>query len=696
MNRLPRHLLLTTAILLGHIVASAQERVLFDFDAGFDFASVPTQDARVAETKRAAGSALRVTTGHTQRWPGITLKAPEARWDLTPFAEVTLAVKNAGTASVTVFCRVDNDGANGTDHCVTGSVNVAPGQTRTLRVPLKRAAGDTLGGKLFGMRGYPLAPGGPGTVDPSRITQVLVFLHEPRESHTIEVDDLHAAGAYTRPTAWVTDADPFFPFIDTFGQYRHRDWPGKVKSIADLRARRQTEAKELAANPGPANWSLYGGWADGPQLEATGFFRAAQHDGRWWLVDPEGRLFFSHGLDCVRMMDLTPVEGRETWWEDFPGAQDEFAEFFSSGTALHGHYAGKTMRCFAFAAANLKRKYGEDWRGTYARLAHDRLRSWGLNTIANWSDGGVFLLRRTPYTDNVSSRGAKLVEGSEGYWGKFPDVFDPSFAEALRRSMAGKRNTSANDPWCIGYFADNELGWGDEISLAIGALRSPAGQAAKQVFLADLEARYGDIARLNETWGTSHASWDAVRESRESPDPAKARADLTAFYTKTAETYFRTVRDTIKAVAPNQLYLGCRFAWANDRAARAAGVFCDVVSYNLYQRSIADFAYPGGDRPLIIGEFHFGALDRGMFHTGLVPVENQAERAAAYRGYVLGAVRHPQIVGTHWFQWQDQPTTGRFLDEENYQIGFLDIADTPYPEMIEASRAVAREMYRGR
>ena len=125
----------------------------------------------------------------------------------------------------------------------------------------------------------------------------------------------------------------------------------------------------------------------------------------------------------------------------------------------------------------------------------------------------------------------------------------------------------------------------------------------------------------------------------------------------------------------------------------AAGKYCDVVSYNLYQRSIADFQYPGGDKPLLIGEFHFGALDRGLFHTGLVPVPNQPARANAYLEYVLGAVRHPQFVGVHWFQWQDEPTTGLVYDEENYQIGFVDGADTPYPEMIAASRNAARQLY---
>ena len=73
-----------------------------------------------------------------------------------------------------------------------------------------------------------------------------------------------------------------------------------------------------------------------------------------------------------------------------------------------------------------------------------------------------------------------MLEGSEGYWGKFPDVFDPSFAESLRRSMEAKKNASAGDPWCIGYFSDNEMSWGDDTSLAVGVLKSPVDQPAKR------------------------------------------------------------------------------------------------------------------------------------------------------------------------------------------------------------------------
>jgi hypothetical protein len=684
------------ALFLLPALALAAEQRLFDFDPGFDLKRVECNDAKVALVKAAGGSALRINTGHQKPWPGVTLPATGGRWDLSRHAQVALQVRNAGNLKVTVYCRVDNPGADGTKNCLTESLSLSPGQTGALKVALRREAGSTLGGKLFGMRGYPVATGGPGTLDVTNVTQLLVFVSQPTEDHCFEVANIRAMGEHTSPTAWVTDADPFLPCIDPFGQYKHQDWPGKVHSVAELEQRREAEARALAKDAGPAGWDKYGGWASGPQLKATGFFRTEKVDGKWWLVDPDGHLFWSHGIDCVRMLDATPIEERAVWFEAFPGDQTDHREFLSTGYALKGHYAGRSPKCFSFAGANLKRKYGDNWKPRYAETIHQRLRAWGLNTIANWSDSGVFLMRRTPYTDNLGSHGAKLIEGSEGYWGQFPDVFDPSFAAAVRRAMEGKKNTSANDSWCIGYFSDNEMSWGDETSLALGALKSTPQQAAKREFASDLKSKYAEIAKLNTVWGTSHGSWDALLESRALPDKAKARDDLIAFGVKTAETYFRTVRDAIKAIAPNQLYLGCRFAWVNDHAAKAAGKYCDVVSYNLYQRSIAEFNYPGGDKPLIVGEFHFGALDRGMFHTGLVAVENQHGRAEAYRDYVLGALRHPQFVGTHWFQWQDEPTTGRVYDEENYQIGFVDVADTPYAETIAASREVGRRLYERR
>ena len=58
-----------------------------------------------------------------------------------------------------------------------------------------------------------------------------------------------------------------------------------------------------------------------------------------------------------------------------------------------------------------------------------------MNTIANWSEPGVYSLRKTPYTVTLGIDGPRL-QGSGGYWGKFGDVFDPQFAAAAQRAAA--------------------------------------------------------------------------------------------------------------------------------------------------------------------------------------------------------------------------------------------------------------------
>jgi hypothetical protein len=671
---------------------AAAERVLVDFRQDFDIRSVEARDAKASATEN--GAWLLLATGRQADWPGITLKASGGHWDLADCGHIALEVKNVGATRVRVSCRVDNPGADGKQNCVTGTIEVGPGEQQTLRVPLQRKMPAELRGKLFGMRGYPGGWSESQGIDPGNVTQLLVFVTKPAEEHRFAIGTIRAGG---EPPAAPTDPAKLFPLIDAFGQYMHQQWPGKIASEEDFARHKQAEAADLAAHPGPQDWDQYGGWQGGPQRKATGFFRAEQYRGRWWLVDPAGRLFWSHGIDCVRAANaVTPLTDRRHWFADLPAEDSPFGQFYGkAGWAPHGYYQGKSYETFNFTGANLLRKYGPQWKTQHAELAHRRLRSWGMNTIANWSDAEIYETHRTPYTATVSSRGRPL-QGSEGYWGKFDDVFDPQFEASLRKAMAGQKDTSAVDPWCIGYFIGNELSWGNETSLAAATLRSPPDQPAKQVFVEDLKKKYGTIAGLNLAWGTDHASWDALSQRTTPPEVKKAHDDLSAFYTKTAEQYFRVCRNAVKEVAPHHLYLGCRFAWTNDLAVRAAAKYCDVVSFNRYRRELSDLRLPEGvDKPVVIGEFHFGALDRGMFHTGLVPTANQQERAAAYAAYVRSALRNPVVVGTHWFQFGDQATTGRG-DGENYQIGLLDVCDTPYAETIQASRAVGADMYRRR
>jgi hypothetical protein len=82
-----------------------------------------------------------------------------------------------------------------------------------------------------------------------------------------------------------------------------------------------------------------------------------------------------------------------------------------------------------------------------------------------------------------------------------------------------------------------------------------------------------------------------------------------------------------------------------------------------------------------------GVISRNMvgLSPGLVQAMNQDERAIAYRYYVEQSASHPAMIGTHWFQWLDQPATGR-NDGENYSIGFVDVSERPYTELVAAAK----------
>ncbi|HTS18451.1 MAG TPA: beta-galactosidase [Verrucomicrobiae bacterium] len=670
------------------------QNILFAFTHGSPNDAVEMRAVDISPAPAESGMALRVDGGDDPSWAGLVLKAPHGRWNLSEHDGLLLDVRNVGSGELTLECRVENADADPPLHCNQGEVTLAPGARGTLDVRFKRSAFSLASLPMFGMRAFPPPDAGENTIDPSAIAQVYILVPTPKGKFSFEIGDVRLSPLSATVGRPSEDLRWMFPFIDTFGQYMHADWPNKVHSVDDLIAKRAAEAANLEAEPRARSWDRYGGWKRGPLLLGTGYFRTAKYGGKWWLVDPEGRLFFSNGIDCIWPGESTPINGRAAWFQDFPGNQEDFRQFLSTrGQSEWGHYLDATPSTFDFAGVNLKRKYGTDWRKDFYDTTQLRLRSWGLNTIGNWSDPALCAEDRTPYVAAVHFA-SKPLEGTRGLWGRFRDVFDPNFGTQLRASMADQAAASADDPWCIGYFIDNELTWGTDVSFALATLDSPAYQAAKQVFVSDLMAKYRAIGKLNAAWGMHYKSWSDVIESRELPDKTRAHDDLAAFYRHTVAEYFRLCRQAVRETAPNHLYLGCRFAAVNAEVVKIAARYCDVLSYNIYRRSVADFSLPSGvDAPVIIGEFHFGATDRGQFSPGLVRVKDQAERAAAYESFVSDALRHPNFVGCHWFSYRDEPTTGRTLDGENYQNGFVDVADTPYGETVNAAREIGYKMY---
>ncbi len=633
--------------------------------------------------------ALRVTATGKAKRAGIELRAPSEGWDLSAYSALEVHVQNLSTQAVPVRVRVDDSSPFRLDGGSVTTVQIPADGEGFARVPLNdrlfRVASPPT--NLIGLA----APRHPALrIDPSRISRVLVHAEGADESVSFEVTGIRAVGNVRHVAA-----ESFRPFIDRFGQFAHAEWPGRLGSTREFAARIKAEETDLRRHPTPRGRDRWGGSIGRPPLKATGWFRTETVDGKWWLVDPDGNLFWSLGVCSVSPSSPTPISDRRDYFQWLPAEEEPWKRFFTirSGAPV-GFYRGMpSYVLFDFAGANLFRKYGEEWPTKWIDVTLQRLPSWGFNTIGNWSAVAACAARKVPYTALVGFW-PKSIVSSTGYHGKFPDPFDASFRSTLQKSLKAHVDAgTAGDPWCIGFFVQSELGWGDDASLGVAALCSPASQAAKRVVVQRFRDKYRSIETLNGTWGSKYVAWDDIVVQTNAPDVRRAREDLKMANSIIAEEYFRVVHDELQRMAPNHLYLGCPFAWANETALRVAAKYCDVVTVNRYSDSVEKYALPEGiSRPVMIGEFHFGALDRGLFNTGLRSAASQADRAAKFRRYVESALKNPCMVGAHWFQYRDQMASGRF-DGENYQAGLVDICDTPYPEMVSASRDIGARCY---
>jgi hypothetical protein len=120
----------------------------------------------------------------------------------------------------------------------------------------------------------------------------------------------------------------------------------------------------------------------------------------------------------------------------------------------------------------------------------------------------------------------------------------------------------------------------------------------------------------------------------------------------------------------------------------------DVCSLNPYEYSPAEHlerAYQLIERPIIFGEFQFGVPGDGLGGS-LVQTASQEERGVAYQYYLEHAAAHPAFVGASWFIGVDEPVTGR-VDGENCNIGFVDVTDRAYPDLVEAAKRTHKRLF---
>ncbi|HOJ32555.1 MAG TPA: beta-galactosidase [Candidatus Hydrogenedentes bacterium] len=677
------------ASLFGGIGADLPDAVVFEsFDSG---TLPPIVQLNHATAKVVSKDARRVLQVYFQKvdWPNVFFSAGDKPWDWSSYQGIAVDIFNPEEQPLSVCMRVDNEGADGVNNCLTHCIEAPPKQWTTMMTRFVRNPKP-----FWGMRGVPVwgpLPSGK-EIDLTRIVAFQIFLPRPTRPHRLVIDNIRLFGKGEPLEDMVS-----LPFVDRFGQYKHEDWPCKIHSEEDLVAEARKEEKTLARFSSDFSRNPFRGWAKGPKLEATGWFRTEKLDGKWWLVTPDGRLFFSLGMDCLGTWERTFVEKRDDWFEWLPNRNIEspYQELYQF--AENPHSMADILQgggwTFSFYGANLIRKYGGPWKDRWRQSAYGRLDSWGFNTIGAWAQEDVLEKSPLPFTAITGIHGeVRRIEAGSGYWSKMYDVYDPSFAVRVDSSVGPMASKYASNPLCIGFFVDNELGWEDPRR---ATLSSPTDQPCRKMLIQQLMDKYGSSEQLCRAWEIPETDWDHLRLPS-SPN-ATCRSDMDRYVYDFAKTYFLTVRNVVKKYAPHHLYLGCRFAGKPEEPViRACAEVADVISVNLYNYTLDAAEWTGQNdynKPVLVGEFHFGALDRGMFHPGLCPTRDQTERARAYRRYVESVASCPVFVGCHWFQYIDEPITGRWFDGENYNIGFVSVTDSPYPELVTAARRINHRIY---
>lgn len=511
----------------------------------------------------------------------------------------------------------------------------------------------------------------------------------------IEVSEPHFGAV--RPKE---EALPEGKLVDCFGQNCRKEWPGKIHTEQELRERleavsRLSQEKAAAAGAYPfEDWSRFGGWKKKRLTEGSGYFSRKKENGRWWLTDPEGYAFFSVGSDCVGPNIDCRIDGVEKWLEWLPAEDDpDYSVCFGKGRKRG---AGRRVyRSFDYLKANLIRVYGRQWKEKWQQLIAAQLKGFGMNTIGNWSDESILGSCGIPYVTSLPEFPATKVS----IFRDFPDVFSEEYSREAKR-CAKALEKKKNDPFMIGYFLRNEPSWAfvDNLILADEVLYNPASSCCKDRLIAELRKKYVTVEALNQAWNSSFSSFEELYQPQKklSSRSSQAMEDMRAFSRSMLRAYIEIPAAACRRVDANHMILGMRWAWISDPDLVTGWENFDVFSINCYAvdptKAIQNIADHQVDLPVMIGEFHFGALDRGLTATGLEGAASQKDRGLAYRYYCERVAAHPYGVGCHYFQCYDQFLLGRF-DGENYNIGLFDICLQPYTEMLDYVKECSSTLY---
>ena len=663
----------------------ARTLTLADF-SGAKYAALASAQGFSATSMKGAGresasadqGGLRIRFNNI-RWQGLVMKCPAdlSTTDWAGFSTVVLDLENPSELDVKVSFSMRNEPETWSEGKVAYFYARVPGKSRgAWRMPIIQLR-YTNGWTWPAQRPFEDISGW-GRVNTRALVEAWITIEQADRDDELVLHSLK-----------LENPVPAEGWIDRYGQRSDVSWPDKVKSDEDIKRADRREAGELEKARKVADFDEYCAWKDGPKLKATGFFRVEKVDGKWWFVAPNGRLFYATGVDCVvggveARFDDT-VRAAHSW---LPSKEGKCADAWGNG--------GESVN---FYKVNLIRKWGEErYWAKWRERGLARMNAWGMTSIGNWSnwrDDDVVAAKKFPWVD----WGPYIWEKVDVPYvsNGIHDVFHPGFDGLLKR-MCEPLAKMRDDPLLIGHFVHNEVSWSGFPAGVVNGTKLHA----RKVLLLRLMARYETVERLNRLWGTTATSFETIswpeREAEKKLSPV-AWQDLAEFRGEFADAWYRQWAAAVRAADPNHLVLGSRLHQGNrpEEVYEACARYMDVVSFNHYdvEPPVEEFARFAkiADKPMMVGEYGFHSFDYGLL-SAAVPVANSGEAGVGYRYYTENLAVSPSCVGAHYFQYCDEPVTGRSLDRETAFHGFVSVADVPHRWLTNASRETAERLYR--
>ncbi len=401
-------------------------------------------------------------------------------------------------------------------------------------------------------------------------------------------------------------------------------------------------------------YSSFGGWKIWKK-EATGFYRTEKVNDRWWIIDPEGYPFIHRAV-----VAFTPSKSLKQ------------KEIFDKKYGTNENWIKKE--------SVLLRKYGFNGAGAWSNT--DEL-SKETNTLAYT----ILISPMSQYRkEHIKQFGGKYEEsGWQGYRFDLAMVFDKEFDKYIQEAVKplGKYE---NDPHLLGYFTDNELPWmKDALDRHLTLLaKDEQGYLAAKKWLDERKGHDADITEITD-------------EDRQS---------FTGYY---FETYMKKMTSALRKVAPNHMYLGCRFnqernqqELSNPEIFRVAGKYMDIISINHYrkweplQRQMDDWGEWSG-KPFLITEWYTKAEDSNLpNNTGAGwLVKTQRDRGLFYQNFTIELLKNKNCVGWHWFKYMDNDPDDLTTDPSNRDSnkGIVDRYFNPYVPLLENMKKVNDNAY---